>query len=197
MLFKDLIKGIRHWFFIKFVFCYVQTIFCCSTTFLLTPGKALVMRSVALGFPKYFLKPLLHQHSFDPPFHSLVICSERMPMRILLQVYKNICNICWMHLILLCLLYLLAVHSFDVDWYILSLIINTISFLPRRLKCKSCRFLQLYICRGSSNVREVARHDGSIIFLSFRFTEAILLLSLKLSGKVAQPLRQRYVLFLS
>lgn len=79
--FLKTIKGICHWFFIKFVFCYVQTIFCCSTTFLLTPGKALVMRSVALGFPKYFLKPPLHQHSFDPPFHSLVICSERMPMK--------------------------------------------------------------------------------------------------------------------
>lgn len=88
--------------------------------------------------------------------------------------------------------YICLLFSFDVDWYILSLIINTISFLPRRLKCKPCRFLQLCICRGSSNVREVSRYDGSIIFLRFRFTEAILLLSLKLSGKVAQPLRQSF-----
>lgn len=131
------------------------------------------------------------------PSTALWYAVRECQWRILLQVYKNICDICLIHLILLSLLYLLAVLSFDVDWYILSLILNTISFLPLRLKCKPCRFLQLCICRGSSNVREVARHDGSIIFLSFRFTEAILLLSLKLSGKVAQPLRQRNVLFLS
>lgn len=79
---------------------------CCSITFLLAPGKALVMRSVALGFPKYFLKPPLHQHSFDPPFYSLVIlCSESKPM-------KNPTASLWKHL-----WYLL--DTFDLTWFTL------------------------------------------------------------------------------